>query len=98
MLHDLNIEDFKPKPPDCTCTSSPFIYNQTDYVITGDLNIISNTSLRNEPKCINWKHNFKIIMDSLEDYARQWATRENEDLDTLSELVKSVSSLIQIRI
>ena len=37
-------------------------------------------------------------MDSVEDYARQWAKREKEDLDTLSEWVKSVSSLIQIRI
>jgi hypothetical protein len=28
-------------------------------------------------------------MDSDEDYARQWAKREKEDLDTLSEWVKS---------
>jgi hypothetical protein len=51
-----------------------------------------------EPKSINWKFNFKILMDSVEDYARQWANREKEDLDTLSEWVKSVRSLIQIRI
>jgi hypothetical protein len=50
------------------------------------------------PKSINWKHNSKILMDSVEDYARQWAKREKEDLDTLSEWVKSVRSLIQIRI
>jgi hypothetical protein len=37
-------------------------------------------------------------MDSFEDYARQWAKREKEFLDTLSEWVKSVRSLIQIRI
>ena len=38
-------------------------------------------------------------MDSVEDYDRQcqWATREKEELDTLSEWVKSVRSLIQIR-
>jgi hypothetical protein len=36
------------------------------------------------PKSINWKHNFKILMDSVEDYTRQWAKREKEDLDTLS--------------
>ena len=35
-------------------------------------------------------------MDSVEDYARQWAKREKEDLDTPSEWVKSVRSLIQI--
>jgi hypothetical protein len=37
-------------------------------------------------------------MDSVEDYARQCAKREKEDLDNLSEWVKSVRSLIQIRI
>jgi hypothetical protein len=37
-------------------------------------------------------------MDSVEDYARQWVKREKEDLDTLSEWLKSVNSLIQNRI
>jgi len=32
--------------------------------------------------------------DFVENCARQWAQRENEDLDTLSEWVKSVMSLI----
>jgi hypothetical protein len=32
------------------------------------------------------------------DYARQWVKREKEDLETLSEWVKSVRSLIQIKI
>ena len=41
---------------------------------------------------------FKILMDSVEDYARQWAKREKEDVDTLSEWIKAVRSLIQIRI
>ena len=71
---DLNINDFKSKRPDCTCASSPFIYNPTGHAITGDLNIISNTSLRNvfakgsqyrEPKSY-WKHNCKIHMESVE--------------------------------
>jgi len=42
MLRDLNIDDFKSKPPDCTCGSSPFIYEPTGHVITGDLKIINN--------------------------------------------------------
>ena len=37
-------------------------------------------------------------MDFVEDYARQWGKGEKEDLDTLSEWVKSVRSLILIRI
>jgi hypothetical protein len=54
-------------------------------LITGDLNIIQHESLRKvishgpklrEPQHINWKHNFKIIMDAVEDYARRWIKRE----------------------
>jgi len=80
--------------------------NPADHVITGDLKIINNTSLRDvstkgpkyrEPKSINRKHNFKILMDTVQEYARQWTNREKEDLDTLSEWVKSVRSLIQMR-
>jgi hypothetical protein len=37
------------------------------------------------------------LMDFVEEYTRQWAKREKEDLYTLSEWVKSVRSLIQIR-
>ena len=44
------------------------------------------------------KHNFEILMDSVEDYARQWERHEKEDLYTLSEWVKSVRLLMQIRI
>ena len=107
VLHGLNIDDLKSKPPDCSCHNSPFVYNPAGHVITGDLNVVTDLSLRNvlakgpkyrEPKSINWKHNFKILMDSVEDYARQWAKREKEDVDTLSEWVKTVRSLIQIRI
>ena len=51
-----------------------------------------------EPKSINWKHNIKIVMDSIEDYARQSVKRGKKDLNTLPELVKSVRSVIKIRI
>jgi len=37
-------------------------------------------------------------MNFVEDYARQWIQREKKNLDTLSEWIKSVKSLIQIRI
>ena len=45
VLQDLNSVDFKSKPPDCTCASSPFIYNPAGHVITGDLNIVNDISL-----------------------------------------------------
>ena len=73
-----------------SCASFPFLYNLADNVITGNLKIINNTSLRDvfangpknrEPKSVKWKHYFKILMDSIENYARE---HEKEDLDTLS--------------
>jgi len=85
VLQDLNIDASKSKPPDCTCTRSPFIYIPAGHVITCNLRIINTASLREvfakgwkyrESKSINWKHNFKILMDSVEDYPRQWAKRK----------------------
>jgi hypothetical protein len=55
-----------------------FIY-PSGHVITGDLNIIQHESIRKvishgpkfkEPQHIIWRHNFKIIMDAVEDYAK----------------------------
>ena len=37
-------------------------------------------------------------MDSVEEYARQWAKREHAELDTLSEWVKTIRSIILKRI
>jgi hypothetical protein len=38
--------------------------------------VISHGPKFREPQQINWKHNFKIIMDAVEDYARRWIKRE----------------------
>jgi hypothetical protein len=70
--------------------------------MTGNFKIINNTSREvfakgpkyREPKSINLKHNFKILMDSVEDYARQWAKRKKEDLNTLSEWVNIVRGIV----
>jgi hypothetical protein len=80
-LQDINIEDYLKNPLTCGCSHSPFQYNPSGHVITGDLNIVQHESLRKvishgpnfrEPQHLNWKHNFKIIMDAFEDYARRW--------------------------
>ena len=106
-MQDLSIDDFKSKPPDCSCSSSPFNYSPIGHVITGDINIVNNAKLRNilakgpkfrEPQPINWKYNFKILMDAVEDYARQWAKREKEEVESLSEWIQSIRSLILSRI
>jgi hypothetical protein len=68
-----------------TAPHSPFQYNPSGHVIIRDLNIIQHESLRKvishgpkfrEPRHINCKHNFKIIMDAVEDNARRWIKRE----------------------
>jgi hypothetical protein len=38
--------------------------------------VISHGPKFREPQHINWKHNFKIITDAVEDYARRWIKRE----------------------
>ena len=62
-----------------------------------DLNIIQHESLRKvishgpkfrEPQHINWKHNFKLIMDAVEDYARRWIKREIDQDPELRVLVR----------
>ena len=74
-----------------------------------DLNIIQHESPRNvtshghkfrEPQHINWKHNFKIIMDAVEDYARRWIKREvdqDPELESLSDRIRTIRSLVQGR-
>jgi hypothetical protein len=50
-----------------------------------------------EPQHINWKHNFKIIMDAVEDYARRWIKREVDqdyELESLSDWIRTIRSLI----
>ena len=58
------------------------------------MNVFAKGPKFREPHSINWQFNFKILMDSVEDYGRQWAKREGEELDTLSEWAKAVRSLI----
>ena len=89
-----------------TISSLNFIYNPTGNVITGDLNIINDTFLRDvfrgpkysEPNTINWKHILEMLMDAVEDYATQSAKGERGAVYTISEWMENMGSLIQIRI
>jgi hypothetical protein len=51
-----------------------------------------------ESRSFNWRQNFVSIMNSVEDYAKRWAKREKEELDTLSEWVKSIRGMLKSRI
>jgi hypothetical protein len=63
--------------------------------------VISHGPKFREPQHINWKHNFKIIMDAVEDYARMWIKREvdqDAELESFSHWVRTIRSLVQGRI
>ena len=51
-----------------------------------------------QPRSFTWKQNSKLILDSVEEYARRWAKKEDVEVDTLSEWVKSVISLLNRRV
>ena len=51
-----------------------------------------------EPVSFSWHQNFDIIMDACEAYARQWAKKEDVELDTLSEWIKSIGEVVKCRI
>jgi hypothetical protein len=62
--------------------------------------VISHGLKFREPQHNNWKHNFKIIMDAVEDYARRSIKREvdqDPELDSLSDWVRTIGSLVQGR-
>jgi hypothetical protein len=96
-LQSLDIDHLTHNPPTCSCSSSPFNYSPAGHVITGDVDIVENEDLKSlirtglkftEPRPFNWRQNFVPIINAVEDYAKRWAKRENEELDTLSEWVQ----------
>ena len=69
---------------------------------TGDLGIVKNNKLRvvllkgpkyGEQRYFTWKQN-SHLMDSVEEYARQWAKLEDVEAETLSEWLKAKMSLV----
>ena len=86
---------------------SPFNYGPAGHIITGDINIVQSEDLKSlilkgpkfrEPRSFKWRPNFMTIMNSVEEYARRWTKSEGEELDTLSEWIKSIRSLLKSRI
>ena len=45
-----------------------------------------------------WHQNFSITMDACEEYARRWAKKEDVEVDTLSEWIKSIADVLKRRI
>ena len=106
-LQQLDFQSLSQNPLPCTCSGSDFLYDPCGHIVTGDLNIVRNDKLRVllhkgpkyiEPVSFSWHQNFDIIMDACEAYARRWAKKEDVELDTLSEWIKSIGDVLKRRI
>ena len=60
--------------------------------------ILSKGPKYRKPRSFIWKQYSKLILDSVEEYARRWAKKGDVEIDTLSKWVKSVMSLINRRV
>ena len=95
LLQGLNTENITRNPSACSYKASEFCYNPAGHIITGDLNIVRISKLRDilskgpkcrEPRSFTWKQNSKYFLDSVEEYTRRWANKEDVEVDTLSGL------------
>ena len=106
-LQQLDFQGLSQDLPLCNCSDSQFLYAPCGHIVTGDLNIVGNVKLRDllskgpkyrKPLSYSWHQNFGIIMDSCEEYARRWVKKEDVEVDTLSELIKSIADVLKRRI
>ena len=72
----------------CNCSKSPFIDQDHNHVISGNLDIIENTELRNIvrkgpkyrlPRKIDWKKNVNNISNFLDTYIKDWIRKEQKE-------------------
>ena len=91
----LNTENITRNPSACSCKASEFCYNPAGHIITGYLNKARNSKLwdilSKDPK---YREPRSFYLETeFPNYARRWAKKEDVEVDTLSEWVKSVMSL-----
>ena len=107
MLQGLNTDNITRNHSACSCEGSEFCYNPASHIVTGDFNIVRISKLRDilskgpkyrEPRSFTWKQNSKLILDSVEEYARPWAKKKDVEIDTLFEWVKSAVYLVNRRV
>ena len=98
----------------CNCQMSPFKDDQHGHIITGNLDIVENLTLRNIikkgpkyrlPQKINWVQDREIIVSFLNSYIDKWLTKErkiaingNLNRDCLDLWKKSVIDLVDRKI
>ena len=97
-LSEEGIDHFDNNEISCNCQTSPFIDGSHGHVITGNLNIIENETLKNMvrkgpkfrlPQRINWNEDRKIIENFLDTYIDKWISKERK-FPTNSNIEKDV--------
>ena len=66
--------------------------------VTSGWDLLYKAPKYKEPVSFSWHQNFITIMDECEEYAIRWAKKEDVEIDTLSEWVKSINDLLKRRI
>ena len=98
-LQKIDFHSLYQNPLPSTCLGSEFRHAPCGYVQTGGLSIVQNEKLRDlswkgpkfrQPVSFSLYHTLDITMDACEAYARHWAKKEDVELDTLSEWIKSM--------
>ena len=91
----------------CSCNQSPFLYQPSGHVITGDLRIISNRKLRKliskgpnfrEQNSIYWGLCRKLCFEGIDAYRKHSAAQEKVVLTTLNEWACTVKRLVENRL
>ena len=106
-MQQLDFQGFSQDRLPCNCSDSQFLCAPCGHIVTGDLNIVRNIKLRGllskgtkyrKPFSYSWHQNFGIIMNACEEYVRRWTKKEDVEVYTLSEWIKSITDVIKRRI
>ena len=88
-LSEEGIDCFENNSLPCNCQNSPFNDPNHGHIITGNLDIVRNDTLRNLikkgpkyrlPQRINWKEDRNIIITFLDAYIDKWISKEKKSL------------------
>ena len=90
----------------CTCEGSKFKNEDHGHVITGDLRIVQNAELRKlltkgpnfrEGRKHDLDKTFKLIKEGIEEYAENWAKKENKNKNLLNEWKAKVLDKVKMK-
>ena len=106
-LQQIEFQSLSQNPLLCSCIGSGFLNALCGHIVRSDLNIVRNDKLRDllctdlkyrESVSFSLHQDFDIIMDACEAYARRWTEKEDVELVTLSEWIKSFGDVLKRRI